>query len=355
MNIRKFYIGTSVIGLTLIIHACTLKTSEKHSEELGQTSELVHFNELVDSVILTRVQEDETTILGTISKIEVGNRDFYALNQQHNMIVRIDSLGICQSKLKKIGKSRTEYIRIEDFSIDNEKDVLAILCDFTKVIYYDLNFNLLKVENINVPLYRVCLWEGKLYGYTAEDNCIVRIENGVVQKIIETDQVPFWVFSQTPVFHKTGNKLLATLECDNKIYEIRHGEAKELLTYTYENDEEIRRKYMNPPQNQTTTSLYEETPLKIQHLAIRNNQLLMIYSKDMLVRIAEFDLKNKSIVRDGVFHGSPSPSWNALNVSLASSFETESALPVDSSYLDKIVEQNKYQDEGPVIIKYVIR
>ncbi len=131
--------------------------------------------------------------------------------------------------------------------------------------------------------------------------------------------------------------------------------AKELSIFTYNNYEEIRQKYMNPPTSHTKTSLYEETPLRVQYLTLKDNKLLMIYSKDMLVRIAVFNLKNKSIVRDGVFIGSPSPLWNTSNASLAFSFETGNSLPVDSSYLHKIVKQNKYQDEGLVIIKYVIR
>lgn len=356
MNIHRIYIYSSVIVFALmVIYACTSKTSGKYSEKLGSTSDVVRFNEMVDSVVLIRIQEDSTTVLGTISKIEAGNGDFYALNQQHNMIVRIDSLGICQSQLRNIGKSKTEYIRIEDFSIDNGLGILALLCDFTKVIYYDLNFNLLKVDVLDVPLYRICLWEGNLYGYTTEDNSIVRIDNHTVQKIIETDKIPFGVFSQTPIFHKTGGKLLATLECDNNIYEIHNSEVKKLLTFTYDNYEEIRQKYMNPPKTHTKTSLYEETPLRIQHLAIRNNLLLMIYSKDMLVRIAVFNLKNKSIVRDGVFIGSPSPSWNTSNESLAFSFETGNSLPVDSSYIHKIIEMNNYKDIGPIIIKYKIK
>ena len=146
MNIRKIYIGLSVIAFTLmVIYACTSKTSGKYSEILGSTSDVVHFNEMIDSIVLIRVQEDSTTVLGTISKIEVGNGDFYALNQQHNTIVRIDSLGNCHSQLRNIGKSKTEYIRIDDFSIDNELGILALLCDFTKVIYYDLNFNFISV------------------------------------------------------------------------------------------------------------------------------------------------------------------------------------------------------------------
>ncbi len=356
MNIHKIYIGLSVIAFTLmVICACTSKTPGKYSEKLGSTSDVVHFNEMVDSVVLIRVQEDSTTVLGTISKIEVGDGDFYALNQQHNTIVRIDSLGNCQSQLRNIGKSKTEYIRIDDFSIDNELGILALLCDFTKVIYYDLNFNLLKVDILDVPLYRICLWEGNLYGYTTEDNSIVRIDNHRVQKIIETDKIPFWIYSQTPVFHKTGGKLLATLECDNKIYEINNNKTKGILTFTYDNYEEIRQKYMNPPKSHTKTSLYEETPLRVQYLTLKNDKLLMIYSKDMLVRIAVFNFKNKSIVRDGIFIGSPSPLWNTSNASLAFSFETGNSLPVDSSYIHKIIEMNNYKDIGPIIIKYKIK
>lgn len=82
MNIHKIYIGLSVIAFTLmVICACTSKTPGKYSEKLGSTSDVVHFNEMVDSVVLIRVQEDSTTVLGTISKIEVGDGDFYALNQ----------------------------------------------------------------------------------------------------------------------------------------------------------------------------------------------------------------------------------------------------------------------------------
>ncbi|EJX07618.1 secreted protein, partial [gut metagenome] len=56
MNIHKIYIGLSVIAFTLmVICACTSKTPGKYSEKLGSTSDVVHFNEMVDSVVLIRV------------------------------------------------------------------------------------------------------------------------------------------------------------------------------------------------------------------------------------------------------------------------------------------------------------
>lgn len=343
----------AVSFMTIMASSCIGTAEHSPTVELGESKNTVHFCDVVDSVSMTVLSEDSTCIVGEIRKAEETNGDYFVMNQQQTSISKFDKDGGHVKTLRKVGRSKEEYIRINDFSVDEQNNTIVLLCDYTKLHVYDLSFNLQRTLDLNIPLERICIFKSDIFGYCALDNKIVNLSNGKTQDVVKGNELKSWVYSQTQVFFKTDDMLLASLECDTIIYRIEGNKANKYISFSYDGYEDIIDKYQDNTVENSNGRIITSTPVRIMALRSNKNILTMIYSKDMVVRCAMIDLINPKTMTDGIFIGYPSPEWNGhCNEMIAGAFANGEDLPIDSAYTRKTSFTLNKSIPGTVIVKY---
>lgn len=346
----------AVASLAMLACGCTGVTSNDTdiTVQLAENAEKVLFYDMVNSVSLTALKEDSCCVVGDVKKVEETDSFYFVLNQQKNMLVKFDKKGALRSSYCKIGHAKGEYITINDFSVDEQQGIISLLADYTKVFLLDFSFNVKEMYDLKTPLERICAFESSIYGYSTLNNKIVAVSADGCNDIVQGVQLPSWVFSQTPVFFKTGGKLLVSLECDNSIYSIGNDRADKFVSYSYNGYDEILKRYSK--EGGAEDEMFQNTPIRMISISLDDDALRFIYSKDMIVRYACIDLQKKDVVADGLFIGSPSPEWNGQqNGWIAESFVDGTELPVDSGYMKKIKYVNGKNLSGPVVVKYFFK
>lgn len=346
-----------LIMLLMSIMACScIGTAEQSSViKLGESNKTVQFCDIVDSVSLTVLTEDSTCIVGEIKKVEETISNYFVMNQQKTAIAKFDKNGAFVERLHKVGRSKDEYIGINDFSVDEQNNMIVLLCDYTKLHVYDLSFKLKQAFNLSVPLERICVYKSKIFGYSAIDNKIVCMSNGEFKDVVKGEKPKSWIYSQTQVFFKTDGLLLASLECDTIIYRIDNNGVSRHISFLYDGYEDIIDQYRESDV-ESSNGLVVNTPVRIRNVHSNENVLNVIYAKDMVVRCALIDLIDQKIISDGIFIGSPSPEWNGrCNEMIAGEFANGIDLPIDSAYMNKITTPHDKSIFGSVIVKYHLK
>ena len=349
---RNNFLYLSLLFSFAMMFSCANTSDYKSDVILGETNNTIKFCEHVNSASITILNDDSSCIIGQIKKVEETADSYFAMNQQKTAIVKFDKKGNFVDKLHKVGRAKDEYVTINDFSVDEKSQQLALLCNYTKIIICDLSFNIKEIFDWGMPMERICLHNSYLYGLNQIENKIVFLSGKKPQVIIHGIRPDSWVFTQTSVFFKTGNKLLATLECDNNVYVIDSCNVYKYLSFTYEGYKEVINQYRKKNNDQTEST--NQIPLaRIWNINESNDTLNLFYSKDWVIRYASIDMNNKTIIFDGIFIGSPSPKWNGLKHELiAESFSSGSGFPIDTSYIKKIDSQFDPSMIGSVIVKY---
>lgn len=342
-----------IIIAAFTIYSCINATSTEADITvlLGENTGKVYLYDMIDSVSLTALNEDSSSVVGDAKKVEETDSFYFILNQQKNMLAKFDKNGEFRSSFCKLGHAKGEYITINDFSVDELHGNIFLLADNTKLFVLDFSFKVKDMSELKTPLERICAFGTFVYGYSALHNKIVAVSANGCSDIVQGVELPSWVYSQTQVFFKTDGKLLASLECDNCIYSLSSNRTDKFISYSYDGYDEMLKRYSD--KEDTSENIFQNTPIRIRSVSVEKDTLRLIYSKDMIVRCACIDLAQKCIVADGIFFGSPSPEWNGHKKGwIAESFANGTELPVDSVYRDKITYLNSKSLSGLVIVKY---
>lgn len=354
INNKHLSLFLIVIFVAILCGCVGLSDTDATSRlKIGESAEKIYAAELVDSVSLIFLKENDACIVGEIKKVEETNEHFFVMNQQCNMIAKFGKDGEYVDKLYRVGRSKSEYIRINDFSIDKKSDMLVLLCDYTKLIFCDLSFNIKDIRILDFPLERICVSETRIYGYSSMEDKVVLLSEDGPQDMIQGPKLPAWVFSQSEVFFKTDGTLLVALECDNHIYRIDNDGVSKVMSITYDGYDEVVDRYEDGNKGDNNGFFDLCLPVRIRNLNLKGDTLDMVYAKDIVVRGARINLRAGSLIHDGIFMGSPSPEWNGCHgCVLAGSFANGKGLPIDSSYINKVNTSLDSIECGSVVVKY---
>lgn len=147
--------------------------------------------------------------------------------------------------------------------------------------------------------------------------------------------------------------MLVAMECDNTIYRVDDDGAGKYMSFTYDDYHKIIDKYKDEGKRDGDGSFPAVSPVRVKNLSLKDDTLKMIYSKDFLVRCSSVDVRNRNLIYDGVFIGSPSPEWNGeRGCVFAEAFADGTGLPIDSGYLNKLDSPFVDSLSGPVVVKY---
>lgn len=218
-----------IVSFLLLISSC--KDTNKVDCQIGDSAKNISFSDYVDSIKTVSLCED-SIVLGDAKKIVKAQKCYYVLSQQKDAIVKCEESGKICAILRRLGHSKEEYTKILDYSIDETNETLVTLCAGSKLMVYDLSFNLKYVKELSLSCVSVCAFKGNIYCYS-DKRQIVKVADQGLDVMLKGETFPAYIYGLSPIFYKAGDKLFAVMEYDNTIYEIEDDELVPILTYSY--------------------------------------------------------------------------------------------------------------------------
>ena len=159
----------TVILFILVFASCSHKKNDDYSINGTFTkvypvdpkeSKIVYLSSIFDSISYQTFQLSDSTVIGSIDKIEIHNFRYYFWDKIGRKIWCYDLDGNFIFKLDKRGQGPGEYLGISDFNIDKERQQLLILDQNSKkILCYDLNGNHIKNFAIDVSAVQFAIVE----------------------------------------------------------------------------------------------------------------------------------------------------------------------------------------------------
>jgi hypothetical protein len=128
--------------------------------------EQILYSEIFDSARYIRLQTTDDILIKHIYAIRYANNCVYILDAHTQTLFSFDAhTGKCLWKIRSVGQGPQEYLRAEDFYIDEKNNRLYLWSRMDKVIEYDLSGNFVKEYNIRLQGYSFASDDEYLYVY----------------------------------------------------------------------------------------------------------------------------------------------------------------------------------------------
>lgn len=342
--------------LLLTTISCKEKTTPvgiqtKVDIQIGESTETIPFSDYIDSIKAISVYENDSHILGNIKKVEKSNNLYYILNQKKDAIFKCEGSGKILAILRRVGHSKDEYTQILDYSVDETNKTLVTLCSDNKLMVYDLSFNLKYTKRLRMPIAAVCAFGGDIYCYSNNRQILKVVDNGF-DVLLKGEELAAYIYECTPIFHKIGNRVLATMEYDNTIYEITDGVPKPFMAYSYPKLTKAIERMQESEVKIDFEDIVENSSVSIKNITLENGRLAIIYSYDMLMRICIIEAKSKKLLSDGIIIGD-FPHWMTGTAYLGGEFAKDFN-EKHAEDRDKIININSDNDDTNLIIEYYV-
>ena len=190
-------------------------------------------SEIVDSITFVPLETTEQSLLTSISKVKMHDREYYMLDSKQNIIFVFSKNGDYLRQLNRVGKGEGEYLNIKDFNFfDNHLEVLAL----NRILVFDLDFSYIRsidlpyithffqrLDENNIALYHLASdYRVSLYNLK-EAKIIYRLEeNYSFSRMLPVNpwNSPFYSFDDNVCFKSTFTNSI--IELSNKEYTITH-------------------------------------------------------------------------------------------------------------------------------------
>ena len=143
MKLIKFIICLLLFGLT----SCSPKQSDTFINDVmlkdypvnPKDAELIYASSIFDSIAYVCLPFTDSTVIGSIEKLEIFDSHYYFWDRIGKKIWCYDFNGDYVFQLDKRGQGPGEYIQINDFNIDRERQQIQILDRGSrKILCYDM-------------------------------------------------------------------------------------------------------------------------------------------------------------------------------------------------------------------------
>lgn len=159
-----------ILVTTIFLPSCNSSTFDISKE----FKKLENPCDLFQKIELIPLESNESSLIGSINKVQITDTFVYVLDRIQNIILVFDNDGKFNKKFSKIGKGPGEYVNLMDFHIYKDGSI-EILTNY-KLILYDKNYNL--VNQVELPriahfFYRLDKTFVALYHLQAENRITV--------------------------------------------------------------------------------------------------------------------------------------------------------------------------------------
>lgn len=337
-----------IVSFLLLISSC--KDTNKVDCQIGDSAKNISFSDYVDSIKTVYFCED-SIVLGDAKKIVKAQKCYYVLSQQKDAIIKCEESGKICAILRRLGHSKEEYTKILDYSIDETNETLVTLCAGSKLMVYDLSFNLKYVKELSLSCVSVCAFKGNIYCYS-DKRQIVKVADQGLDVMLKGETFPAYIYGLSPIFYKAGDKLFAVMEYDNTIYEIEDGELVPILTYSYPKQIKTIERMRKNDVMVEIEDIIEHSSVSVFNMELQQGRLAIIYSYDMLMRVCVIDINTKKLLSDGIIIGDY-PKWISKHSCLGYAYSKD----FEMKYVEeqkKVIRVGDKEEDSNLIIEYYL-
>lgn len=270
------------------------------SYSVGESEEQVKVSNLATAANV--IPLDSTVLVSGADNFKINDSIIYVLNNQKIYSFSLESGLLCNT-FSKQGKSKSEYIKINDFDIDSVTGNLYVLCVPNKIIELSPELEISSVIETKSDYERLAVVNGDIYLYSYYEHKLDCIRNGETACLMELPETPAWVFGKTRVFHKTTDGLLFTPEPFASVFSIDKEKVSHIVHLSFPGEAEAMDRL-------SKSKLLEREVVsfpfpKIRHVVTMDSLLIMSYSFGINVRACIIDRTKHVVIKDGYL--------NALN------------------------------------------
>ncbi len=337
-----------IVSFLLLISSC--KDTNKVDCQIGDSAKNISFSDYVDSIKTVSLCED-SIVLGDAKKIVKAQKCYYVLSQQKDAIIKCKESGEICAVLRRLGHSKEEYTKILDYSIDETNETLVTLCAGSKLMVYDLSFNLKYVKELSLSCVSVCAFKGNIYCYS-DKRQIVKVADQGLDVMLKGETFPAYIYGLSPIFYKAGDKLFAVMEYDNTIYEIEDDELVPILTYSYPKQIKTIERMRKNDVMVEIDDIIEHSSVSVFNMELQQDRLAIIYSYDMLMRVCVIDINTKKLLSDGIIIGDY-PKWISKHSCLGYAYSKD----FEMKYVEeqkKVIRVGDKEEDSNLIIEYYL-
>lgn len=337
-----------IVSFLLLISSC--QDTNKVDCQIGDSAKNISFSDYVDSIKTVSLCED-SIVLGDAKKIVKAQKCYYVLSQQKDAIVKCEESGKICAILRRLGHSKEEYTKILDYSIDETNETLVTLCAGSKLMVYDLSFNLKYVKELSLSCVSVCAFKGNIYCYS-DKRQIVKVADQGLDVMLKGETFPAYIYGLSPIFYKAGDKLFAVMEYDNTIYEIEDDELVPILTYSYPKQIKTIERMRKNDVMVEIDDIIEHSSVSVFNMELQQDRLAIIYSYDMLMRVCVIDINTKKLLSDGIIIGDY-PKWISKHSCLGYAYSKD----FEMKYVEgqkRVIRVGDKEEDSNLIIEYYL-
>lgn len=349
-NMSKHTFSESILLIISVMLVSCSNDTCKVDCQIGDSTDNISFSDYVDSIKTVSLCED-SIVLGDAKKIVKAQKYYYVLSQQEDAIIKCEERGEICTILRRLGHSKEEYTKILDYSIDETNETLVTLCAGSKLMVYDLSFNLKYVKELSLSCVSVCAFKGDIYCYS-DKRQIVKVADQGLDVMLKGEAFPAYIYGLSPVFYKAGDKLFAVMEYDNTIYEIEDGELVPILTYSYPKQIKTIERMRKNDVMLEIEDIIEHSTVSVFNMELQQDRLAIIYSYDMLMRVCIIDINTKKLLSDGIIIGD-FPKWISKHSCLGYADSKDFGM----KYVEeqkKVIRVGNNKEDSNLIVEYYI-
>lgn len=159
-----------LLNLTLllfVIFSCSCSTKlGKDGEQLEVKSTPGYFLQHFEPHSFVPIETNDSLLLSDIDRVISVDGDYLLLSRNAHTVVLLDgSSGQSKTVINEHGMGPGEYNRIIDMAFDAESRRILIYCDYSKLMFYDLNGRFLSDMKVEDSYENILCRRGEVYFY----------------------------------------------------------------------------------------------------------------------------------------------------------------------------------------------
>lgn len=331
---------------------------EINDNVMGDNTETIKLTDFVAAAKVTPIFEDSCYTVGEVLKVVKSKDAYLVLDHQRKSIVKYDYSGNPVYKINRVGRAKGEYVNINDFCIDAGGGDIILLCDPMKVIILDSIFNFKEAYNIDKYCQRVFSHEGVIYLYSDTKRSLCALEEGKLRTIIEEGSLPAMGFYPSPIFYQMNHMLLYSAVCSDCIYSVSNKTAQPFFKFTFKRKNQVysKLKKVKPVGDWGIEELQEFSPLKIVNIFENNEEYIILYSYQFLIRCCRLDKNTHDIISDGILSTySPLPMVSNGTPVIAADYMHQGKQVLDTLLYNENQQFHIDEEEMHTIIEYALK
>jgi hypothetical protein len=208
----------------------------------------LRFNELIDSLKVVRLETNNASLFGDVTKIEILNDTIIIFDINSQVILTFNIYGNFLQKIGAIGKGPNEILFIRNIAVDRAKKEILVLDDRNlKILHFGLNGNFISWEDAKIYPFdfiphhnHFLFFQNKspfFFDETANFDLIYTSKNKIIQSYFPFKQELSFRYPLNRVFYELNDTICFVDKWNAKVYSLINGEIFQRFCIDFLGDE----------------------------------------------------------------------------------------------------------------------